>query len=89
MTTHNLSSHIARAPAGRSKGAARTKRLVSKYAPSVTPATTITNANSKGRYDPFKDLLMTPARPGATDHERIPSRRPDGLVYRDGKVVAA
>lgn len=27
-----------------------------------------------------------PVRPGAQDHERVPSRRSDGRYYRDGSV---
>ena len=29
-----------------------------------------------------------PVRPGATDHEKVPSRRSDGRYYRDGRVEA-
>ena len=29
-----------------------------------------------------------PVRPGAQDHERVPSRRADGRYYRDGRVEA-
>lgn len=38
-----------------------------------------------GSYD-GAELRHNPHRPGQDDHERWPSRRGDGLYYRDGRV---
>ena len=44
----------------------------------------IANSESKEVYRP----QWIPVRPGSQDHERVPSRRPDGRYYRDGRVEA-
>jgi hypothetical protein len=40
-------------------------------------------------YNPHADMLLPPVRPGATDHEKHPSRIGAKLVYRDGRKAAA
>lgn len=47
----------------------------------VVPMRTITNSASSGVYRPN----WTPVRTEGVDHEAIPSRRSDGLYYRDGR----
>ena len=45
--------------------------------PKLQRAAPVRNSNSAGYYVPPD---MTPVRPGAADHESVPSRRADGLV---------
>ena len=53
-----------------------------KPEPSTAEPRTITNANNSGSYR----AAWVPVRPGADDHERLPSRINDRLEYRDGRV---
>lgn len=39
-------------------------------------------------YNAARDMLQEPARRGATQHEAIPSRMGDTLIYRDGHTAA-
>ena len=48
----------------------------------VAEARTITNANKGGSFN----AAWVPVRPGADDHENIPSRTFDRREYRDGRV---
>jgi hypothetical protein len=50
--------------------------------PSTAEARTITNANNEGSYR----AAWVPVRPGADDHENVPSRTFDKRVFRDGRV---
>lgn len=56
-----------------------------KAEPQTVPLRTITAATSVGVYRPS----WTPARPGAQDHEKYPSKQGPDLVYRDGRRVKA
>lgn len=47
--------------------------------------TKITNGNSRGPYQPHYPIW----RPGATDHETLPSRMGKKLIFRDGTVADA
>lgn len=47
--------------------------------------TKITNGNSRGSYQPHYPIW----RPGATDHETLPSRMGKKLIFRDGTVADA
>jgi hypothetical protein len=48
----------------------------------IVPPRTITNGHyTKESYKP----TWNDGRPGAQDHEAIPSRQADGLHYRDGR----
>ena len=49
----------------------------------VAESRTITNANKTG--DDFVSSWV-PVRPGANDHEQIPSRNFNRREYRDGRV---
>lgn len=55
----------------------------SKPEPSTAEPRTITNATKTG--DNFASSWV-PVRPGADDHERLPSRINNRLEYRDGRV---
>ena len=48
----------------------------------------VTNATATGSYTGH-ELTAPAVRPGADDHFQCPSRRADGLYYRDGRVEAA
>ena len=54
-----------------------------KPEPSTAEARTITNANNNGSYR----AAWVPVRPGADDHENVPSRTFDKRVFRDGRVA--
>jgi hypothetical protein len=54
-----------------------------KPEPSTAEPRTITNATKTG--DDFVSSWV-PVRPGADDHERVPSRTFDKRVFRDGRV---
>ena len=48
----------------------------------VAESRTITNANNRGSHN----AAWVPVRPGADDHENIPSRNFNRREYRDGRV---
>jgi hypothetical protein len=54
----------------------------SKPEPSTAEPRTITNANKAGDFV----SSWVPVRPGADDHENVPSRTFDKRVFRDGRV---
>lgn len=53
--------------------------------PAVAQPIRIANLSSKEPYRP----QWRPVRPGADDHEQVPSRIGDQRVYRDGRKEAA
>lgn len=59
-------------------------RRRSEAACDYTP-TKITNGNSRGSYQQHYPIW----RPGATDHETLPSRMGKKLIFRDGTVADA
>ena len=80
IANHSKATHLVRAPDGRAKAKGE------KQVPAIAAPLVHTNASQTKHYQPEKDMLAPPARRGADDALRVPSRMGDKLFYRDGRV---